>query len=243
MPEPSTGYRPRRTDVMTDEHILVVDDEPDLVELIRYNLEQEGYRVSAAGSGEEALELVRSDIPDLVVLDLMMPGVDGFEVCSLLRRQERTRSVPIVMLTARDNENDVVRGLETGADDYVTKPFSPRVLNARVAAVLRRKISDGPKDGDTFSVHGISIHPGKHEARVGEEALSLTPAEFKVLHHLARRPGWVFTRQQIVEAVHGPDYVVTDRSVDVLMVGLRKKLGDRGDCVETVRGVGYRFKE
>ena len=227
---------------MSGEHILVVDDEPDLVELVLYNLRQDGYEVTGVGSGEQAIAAARTVTPDLILLDLMMPGLDGIETCRALRQSELTRDIPIVMLTAKDDDADVVRGLEVGADDYVTKPFSPRVLLARIAAVLRRRTRAVPDAESAVHVHGIDIHPGRHEVLVDGRPLKLTPAEFRALHHLARRPGWVFTRQQIVEAVHGSDYVVTDRSVDVLFVGLRKKLGDIGRIVETVRGVGYRLK-
>ncbi len=227
---------------MSGEHILVVDDEPDLVELVLYNLRQDGFEATGVGSGEQALVAARTMTPDLILLDLMMPGLDGIETCRALRQSSLTRDIPIVMLTAKDDDADVVRGLEVGADDYVTKPFSPRVLLARIAAVLRRRSREVPDEAAAISVHGLEIHPGRHEVLLNGGELRLTPAEFRALHHLARRPGWVFTRQQIVEAVHGSDYVVTDRSVDVLFVGLRKKLGDVGHIVETVRGVGYRLK-
>jgi two-component system alkaline phosphatase synthesis response regulator PhoP len=177
---------------MAKQRILVVDDEEDLLELISYNLSKEGYRVTTAASGEEAMREARSNPPDLIVLDLLLPSVDGLEVCKLLKSDTRTKHVPIVMLTAKGEEADVVSGLELGADDYITKPFSPR---------------------------------------------------FRLLHFLAQRPGWAFSRTQIVDAVKGDDYPVTERSVDVQVAGLRKKLGTYGEYIETVRGVGYRFKE
>ncbi len=226
---------------MAQERILVVEDEEDIQELIRYNLEKESYRVTCAGSGEAALESVVKDIPDLVILDLMLPGIDGLSVCRELRASDRSRTVPVLMLTAKDDEADIVTGLELGADDYMTKPFSPRVLLARVRALLRRRAAS-PETGDTIRRGGIEIDAGRHRVTIAGEVLDLTLTEFRVLEFLARRPGIVFTRYQIVDAVKGEDYPVTDRSVDVQIVGLRKKLGDDRDCIETVRGVGYRFR-
>jgi len=228
---------------MAKEKILVVDDEEDIIELLRFNLSREGYQVSSATSGEDALSLVRSEIPNLLLLDLMLPGIDGLEVAKRLKSNSNTMNIPIVMLTAKGEEPDIVTGLELGADDYVTKPFSPRVLVARVRAVLRRKVMDLPKETSSFQVHDLVIHPGRHEVLLDGQPVELTFTEFAILNHLARRPGWVFTRYQIVDAVRGTDYPVTDRSVDVQIVGLRKKLGPAGKYIETVRGVGYRFKE
>lgn len=228
---------------MPKEKILVVDDEEDILELVRYNLAREGYQISAVTSGEEALKAARSEMPDLIVLDLMLPGVDGLDVAKLLKNDPKTMNIPIVMLTAKGEEADVVTGLELGADDYVAKPFSPRVLVARVKAVLRRKGKQEVEDNAVIKLHDLVIHPGRHEVLANDEPVGLTSTEFRVLYFLARRPGWVFTRSQIVDAVHGEDYPVTDRSVDVQVVGLRKKLGSCGDYIETVRGVGYRFKE
>jgi len=223
--------------------ILVVEDEAEILELVRYNLSREGYKILEAESGEEALRLVRREKPDLVVLDLMLPEIDGLEVCRQMKNEEDTAKIPVVMLTAKGEEADIVAGLELGADDYITKPFSPRVLVARVKAVLRRKAVTAEDEQAPLTIHNISIHPGRHEVRVNDAPLDLTYTEFRILQFLARRPGWVFTRYQIVDAVHGPDHIVTDRSVDVQIVGLRKKLGEAGDYIETVRGVGYRFRE
>ncbi len=228
---------------MSRERILVVDDEEDILELVRYNLSKEGYEVVCTTSGEQALAEARSSVPDLIVLDLMLPGVDGLDVCRLLKSDPRTARIPVVMLTAKTEESDVVAGLELGADDYITKPFSPRVVSARVKAVLRRKRAEPVEEGDTLRVRDLVIHPGRREVLLGGAPLDLTYTEFSVLHVLARRPGWVFTRSQIVEAVRGDDYPVTDRSVDVQIVSLRKKLGSAADYIETVRGVGYRMKE
>ena len=228
---------------MPKEHILVVDDEEDILELLKYNLSREGYKVACAASGEETLKAVRSGIPDLIVLDLMLPGIDGLDVARQLKNDLKTRDVPIVMLTAKGEEADIVTGLELGADDYITKPFSPRVLVARVKAVLRRKVKEPPDKTSILHMHDVEIHPGRREVLVNGEPVQLTFTEFGVLNFLARRPGWVFTRSQIVDEVRGDDYFVTDRSVDVQVVGLRKKLGPAARHIETVRGVGYRFKE
>jgi len=228
---------------MANESILLVEDEESIVELVRYNLVREGYVVHAALSGEEGLSLVRTAKPQLILLDIMLPEIGGIEVCRRLRRDEATMNTPIIMLTARGEESDIVAGLEAGADDYVTKPFSPRVLMARVRAALRRRNEPAPADDAVISVNDLVIHPGRHEVTFAEQRIDLTHTEFRILHYLARRPGWVFTRYQIVDAVHGQDHAVTDRSVDVQIVGLRKKLGEAGAYIETVRGVGYRFKE
>lgn len=228
---------------MSSKTILVVDDEEDILELLDYNLAKEGFRVVRAASGEKALGLAKTERPDLVVLDLMLPGLDGLEVCKHLRADRSTADIPIVMLTAKGEEADIVLGLELGADDYVTKPFSPRVLTARVRSVLRRR-SRAAVDGDAaIKIGAIEIDTGRHEVLVDGKPVRLTFTEYEILSFLARRPGWVFTRYQIVEAVRGEEYAVTDRSVDVQIVGLRKKLGTHGSHIETVRGVGYRFKE
>jgi two-component system, OmpR family, alkaline phosphatase synthesis response regulator PhoP len=228
---------------MSKERILVVDDEEDILELVRFHLAREGYQLTLAATGEEALKKAKHETFDLVVLDLMLPGLDGLEVAKALKTDTRTNSVPIVMLTAKGEDADVVSGLEIGADDYVTKPFSPRVLTARVKAVLRRRSKAIPDDTKVITIHELEIHPGRRTVLAGGKALELTYTEFQLLSVLARRPGWVFTRSQIVDSVRGSDYPVTDRSVDVQVVGLRKKLGTYGDYIETVRGVGYRFKE
>jgi two-component system phosphate regulon response regulator PhoB len=228
---------------MAKERILVVDDEEDLLELVRFHLAREGYQLTLAATGEEALKKAKLDTFDLIVLDLMLPGLDGLEVAKALKADARTRGVPVVMLTAKGEDADVVTGLEIGADDYITKPFSPRVLTARVKAVLRRRSKGSLDDSRVVTIHELEIHPGRRAVLAGGRALELTFTEFQLLTVLARRPGWVFTRSQIVDAVRGSDYPVTDRSVDVQVVGLRKKLGAYGHYIETVRGVGYRFKE
>ena len=228
---------------MSKEKILVVDDEEDILELVKYNLEREGFWVRCSESGENALESVRQEIPDLVVLDLMLPGIDGLEVARRLKQKQATAIVPIVMLSAKGEEADIVAGLELGADDYITKPFSPRILIARIKAVLRRQKQEPLDANRILQIHELSIDPGRRSVSTGEGHVDLTYSEFQILLFLARRPGWVFTRSQIVDAVRGDNYPVTDRSVDVQIVGLRKKLGNLGGYIETVRGVGYRFKE
>jgi two-component system alkaline phosphatase synthesis response regulator PhoP len=228
---------------MAKERILVVDDEEDILELVRFNLAREGYDLVCTMSGEEALEMARKEHPDLLVLDLMLPGIDGLEVAKILKNDVKTKDIPIIMLTAKGEEADIVTGLELGADDYVTKPFSPRVLVARVRAALRRKVKDLPEEESSVKIHNLEIHQGRREVLVDGKQVQLTFTEFAILNFLARRPGWVFTRFQIVDAVRGDDYPVTDRSVDVQIVGLRKKLGPAGKYIETVRGVGYRFQE
>ncbi|MGA9754847.1 MAG: response regulator transcription factor [Desulfobaccales bacterium] len=228
---------------MAKEHILVVEDEEDILELLRYNLHKEGYRVTGALSGEEGLRTARSQPPDLIVLDLMLPGKDGLTVCRELKQDAKTRDLPIIILTAKGEEADIVAGLELGADDYVTKPFSPRVLLARLRAVLRRRQAEPAAESDSLELQGMTIHPGRHEVLVQGRSVDLTATEFRLLAFLARRPGWVFTRAQIVQGIQGEDYAVSDRAVDVQIVGLRKKLGSAGQSIETVRGVGYRFKE
>lgn len=230
---------------MGKEKILVVEDEEAIQELIRYNLNKEGFdRVRLCDSGEAALEVAVEFKPDLILLDLMLPGMDGFSVCRRLRRDSRTASTPIIMLTAKSEESDVVSGLEVGADDYLAKPFSPKILIARIKSVLRRA---NPAELDETSLSlkrgPLEMNRGTRLVTLDGVPLSLTFSEFEILYLLARRPGWVFSRNQIVNDVKGDDYPVTERAVDVQMVSLRRKLGDHGDLIETVRGVGYRFAQ
>jgi two-component system alkaline phosphatase synthesis response regulator PhoP len=227
---------------MSKEVILIIEDDENILELIRYNLAREGYGVVGVVSGEEGMKIIKSSPPDLIVLDLMLPGMDGLEFCRLARNNPSAAGVPIVMVTAKGEEADIVAGLELGADDYITKPFSPRVLIARVRAVLRRRRKEEVIGDAPLKVGELFIHPGRHEILIKGRGIDLTHTEFQILLHLARHPGWVFTRYQIVNAVKGDDYPVTDRSVDVQVAGLRKKLGEYGDLIETVRGVGYRFR-
>lgn len=228
---------------MSKANILVIDDEEDILELVRFNLAREGYGVQCASSGEQAWRMINTGPVDLLVLDLMLPGMDGLELARRLKNTSNTQHLPIVMLSAKGEEVDIVTGLELGADDYVTKPFSPRVLISRVKAVLRRQAQHEIDDDEVIKVHDLIIHTGRRSVTTGDQPIDLTYTEFQVLAFLSRRPGWVFTRTQIVDAVRGEDYPVTDRSVDVQIVGLRKKLGPSGKYIETVRGVGYRFKE
>lgn len=228
---------------MSKENILIVDDEEDILELLRYNIAREGYGVILAASGEKALKKAGTGPADLIVLDLMLPGIDGLEVTKRLKKDPGTQNIPIIMLTAKGEEADIVTGLELGADDYITKPFSPRILIARIRAVLRRREKQLEDETPEIRVHDLVIHPGTRNLLVRGKAVDLTFTEFQVLCLLARRPGWVFTRSQIVDGVRGEGYPVTDRSVDVQIVGLRKKLGPCGKYIETVRGVGYRFRE
>ena len=227
---------------MANETLLIVEDEADIRELLRYNLEREGYKIRECSSAEEAKSCLARTVPDLILLDLMLPGTDGYAFCRAVRADERTAKVPVIMVTARDEDADVVAGLEVGADDYVTKPFSVRVLSARVRSVLRRAAVE-PDDGKDVLIRGpIRIDRTHHLVTIDGKPLELTLTEFKTLDLFMKRPGVVFSRYQIVDAVHGPDYPVTDRSVDVQIVGLRRKLGQFGEMIETVRGVGYRMK-
>jgi len=227
--------------------ILVVEDDADIQQLVSYNLLKSGLNVSCADSGEEALQILDREQIDLIILDLMLPDKDGMEVCTILREKPDKGDLPIIMLTARSEEDDIITGLACGADDYVTKPFSPRVLIARVQALLRRKQKKTPtephSENETITLHSMIIHRGRHEVLVEDKQIHLTVTEFTILEQLAERPGWVFTRQQIIDRIRGYDYLITPRAVDVQIFGLRKKLGSAGTCIETVRGIGYRIKE
>jgi two-component system phosphate regulon response regulator PhoB len=225
------------------DNILIIEDDEDILELIRHNLTNAGFQTSGVTTGEKGLEMAETTEPDLIVLDLMLPGMDGLDVCRELKKREKTKQIPVLMLTAKSEEVDVVVGLEMGADDYVTKPFSPRVLTARIKAALRKRPAEVDEDRGAISIHNIEIHPGRHEVIVGDKHVPMTQTEFSVLHLLARRPGWVFTRNQIIDGIRDGNVVVTDRSVDVQIVNLRKKLGKSGKLIETVRGVGYRLRE
>jgi two-component system alkaline phosphatase synthesis response regulator PhoP len=224
------------------ETILVVDDEEDIQELLKFNLSKEGYDVLVADSGEKAIELTRSKKPHMVVLDLMLPGMDGLEVCKKIKSDSKTSEIPILMLTAKGEESDIVTGLELGAEDYVVKPFSPKVLIARIRKILRKSTTAG-EDKKIVKIHDIVIDIGRHEVSVKNKLVELTYTEFNILLALVRRPGLVLTRYQIVDVVRGSDYPVTDRAVDVQIVSLRRKLGTSGKYIETIRGVGYRFKD
>ncbi len=228
---------------MAKKKILIVEDDEDIMELISFNLEQEKYSILKAESGEKALQEISQELPSLVLLDLMLPEINGLDVCRRLKADSRTQSIPVVMVTAKGDESDIVTGLELGAVDYITKPFRPKELVARVRAALRAVPNSKEDSLKIVRAHEIEINPMKREVLIKDKPIELTFSEFQILYTLAKQAGWVFTRYQIVNAVRGEDYPVTDRSIDVQIVGLRKKLGRAGKYIETVRGVGYRFKE
>ncbi len=227
---------------MPKENILIVDDEEDVLELVRYNLDKNGYKSQTATSGEEAIEKAHAKLPELIILDIMLPGIDGLETCRRLKKDPKTEKIPIIMLTAKGEESDIITGLEIGADDYITKPFSPKVLIARVRRILHRAIARD-LEREAIKIHELVIDPSRREVLAKNKPVELTFTEFNILYAIAKRPGLVFTRYQIVDALHGDDYLVTDRAIDVQIVSLRKKLGTYGKYIETVRGVGYRFKD
>ena len=222
--------------------ILVIDDEQDLIELVRYNLEREGFEVIAAADGQAGLKAAMRSKPDLIVLDLMMPGTDGLTVCRELRNDNRTQRIPVIMLTAKAAEVDRIVGLEMGADDYVTKPFSPRELVARVKAILRRgELQD--QQPQLIRRGKLAIDLQGRAVKYEDKPITVTATEFKILQALASRPGRVFNRQEIIDAAIGRDVIVYDRTIDVHMTALRKKLGRGGEMIETVRGFGYKFND
>jgi len=227
--------------------ILIVEDDEDIQQLVGYNLIKAGFYVEYADSGEQTLEKIKSQIPDLILLDLMLPGIDGTELCGIIRNQREFNDIPIIMLTAKGEESDITGGLDHGADDYITKPFSPKILISRVKAVLRRKVRDSspnaPESHDIIKINDLVIDPGRYEVKIAGNSVNLTPTEFGILQLLTQKAGWVFSRQQIIDAVRGYDYLVTLRTIDVQMFSLRKKLGDTGKKIETVRGIGYRFND
>jgi two-component system, OmpR family, alkaline phosphatase synthesis response regulator PhoP len=223
--------------------ILIIEDEKDIAEILEYNLRKEGYQTITAANGEEGLEKIRKNSPDIIILDLMLPGIDGFDVCRQLKTDKKTNTIPILMLTAKSEDTDIVTGLELGADDYVTKPFSPKVIIARIRAIIRRlktKTTDRPEH---FSIFDIEIDIPRHQVRCSGNIVELSASEFSILVLFAENPGQVFSRNQIINEVKGGDYPVTERSVDVQILGLRKRLGSSGSFIETVRGIGYRMKE
>lgn len=230
---------------MENAKILVVEDEEDILALLQVNLAREGYQVFCSESGEQGLEKFTQVQPDLVLLDLMLPSMSGLEVCRQIKKIQRSKT-PVLMVTARGDEHDIVLGLEMGADDYVVKPFSVPVLMARVRKSLSRG-RDVPAEAGAYDelieYRGLQINVRRHEVRFQGVRCDLTSSEFALLQFLVSHPGWVYTRSQIVRAVHGEDYPVTDRSVDVMVLSLRRKLGEAGQMIETVRGVGYRFSE
>ena len=228
---------------MSKKTIVVVEDEADIREVLIYNLEREGYQVFGEADGIKGLKMIQKMIPDLVLLDLMLPGLDGLQICNHLKDNSTTHQIPIVMVSARSSESDIVLGLELGADDYVTKPFSPRELLARVRAVLRRRTNSLDElAGLCINCEGVSIDARRHEVLVDGIVVNLTATEFKLIHYLAQHPGWVFTRDQLMGKVMGQDNFIIDRNIDVHIQAVRKKLGSHRDLIETIRGIGYRFK-
>ncbi len=229
-------------------NVLVVEDEADIQQLVSYNLIRAGFNVTCADTGEEALERIRIEEIDCVLLDLMLPGMSGLDVCATMRKTESSlaQSIPIIMLTAKGEEEDVVAGFESGADDYITKPFSPKVLVARIKAVIKRAMTAGRSVDDSkksvITIDGLEIDKGRHEVTLNSNPVQLTTTEFGILVLLAGKPGWVFTRQQIIDAVRGYDFLITPRAIDVQIFGLRQKLGEYSAMIETVRGIGYRYK-
>lgn len=231
---------------MAKASIMVVEDDQDIRELVSYNLGKEGYTVVSAESGEQALKLIESANPDLIVLDIMLPGMDGIEVLRSLKQGSRYAQIPVIMATAKSEDSDIITGLELGADDYIAKPFSPKVLIARIRSLLRRtqsRINEARALDELVQIGPITLDAGRHEVSLKGQPVDLSATEFAILEFLMRNPGWVFSRNQIIDAVRGKDYPVTERSVDVQILGLRKKLGEAGNRIETVRGVGYRFQD
>ena len=228
---------------MKSRKIAVIEDEPDILELLEYNLTREGFTVVSATNGDEGLRTVVKEAPDLVLLDLMLPGLDGIDVCRQLKTDAATQNIPIIMVTAKGEESDVVLGLGIGADDYVTKPFSPKELMARVRAVLRRGKVKPSAGSERLSFDGVVVDPVRHEVLVDSNEVGFTATEFRLLHLLASHPGRVFSRDQLVSRVIGEGAAVIDRNIDVHVRAIRKKLGAYRDVIDTVRGVGYRFRD
>jgi len=228
---------------MPPANITIIEDEEDIRHLLSYNLEKAGYTVTGFESGEAGLAGVRASPPDLVLLDLMLPGIDGMEVCRQLKLHAATRDIPVIIVSAKGEETDIVAGLEQGADDYLSKPFSTKIMLARIQAVLRRASQPLPDESEVIEIDDMVLDPRKYTASLAGTALELTAGDFRLLQFLASHRGWVFTRYQIVDAIRGEGYVVTERAIDVQIAGLRKKLGDFGKYIQTVRGVGYRFKD
>ena len=237
---------------MLTSNMLIIEDEPDIAELMRFHLNREGFAVRSVQSGRLALNEIERNPPELILLDLMLPDLDGLEVCRRLKRVPQTANIPIVMVTAKGEEADIVTGIELGADDYITKPFSPRVLVTRVKNVLRRRGEKGEaspqqrtESASTLVLAGgaLQIDSGRHVVSAHGAPVELTLTEFGILHYLAKHPGFVRTRDQIIAAVHGRETVLSSRTIDVHVTALRRKLGDLGELIQTVRGVGYRIKE
>ncbi|MBO6556010.1 MAG: response regulator [Pseudomonadales bacterium] len=226
---------------MNRSKIVVIEDEPDIVEVVSYNLKREGYSVLSVDRGDEGLNLIRNQSPNLVILDLMLPGMDGLSICQQMKSDPIVRDIPVIIISAKGEESDVVIGLELGADDYLSKPFSPRELLARVKAVLRRGPTKEDQSKERIVIKNLVIDVARHEVRVSNELINLTATEFKILYQLASQPGRAFTREQLLNRVVGLGVVVVDRNIDVHIRAVRKKLGDCSHLIQTIRGVGYRL--
>ena len=221
--------------------ILIIEDDKDIVEMLSFHLKKNNYKILYSYNGEDGLTTARENNPDLILLDLMLPGIHGLDVCRIIKSDQNTKNIPIIMLTAMGQEEDIVKGLETGGDDYISKPFSLDIISARIKAVLRRSNIKNDELTKTINIHGVIIRPRSREVIIDNKNINLTFTEFQILFLLASHPGWVFTRYQIIDKIRGDSYPVTDRSVDFQIVGLRKKIGKKGKHIMTIRGVGYKF--
>ena len=228
--------------MITNNKILIIEDDKDIRDLISFNLSKNGYKTILSKDGEKGIEKAKNEKPDLVLLDLMLPGIHGLDVCKILKTDSSLNKLSIIMLTALGQEEDIIKGLEAGADDYITKPFSFKILFARIKSVLRRKKTKESSNKDPVNLYGVKIDPQTRQVIINENELKLTFTEFQILYLLASHPGWVFTRYQIIDKIRSDNNSVTDRSVDFQIVGLRKKMNNLGKLIETIRGVGYRFK-
>jgi two-component system phosphate regulon response regulator PhoB len=229
--------------ILSSVRVMVVEDDPSILELVKHHLERENCLVTTSLSGNNGLSVIESEHFEIILLDVMLPDMNGIEICRRIRANPDLHSISIIMVTAKGDDNSILEGLEAGADAYVTKPFSPKVLMSKVKAVFRKyhPAKETSQDNKPIRCRNILIHPGRHEVYMDNQILTLTYSEFQALYFLAKHPGWVYTRSQIINAIRGEDYPVTDRSVDVLIVGLRKKLKENGNLICSVRGIGYRF--
>lgn len=229
---------------MSSKKIIIIEDEEDILEIIDYNLKKEGFKTLSSSNGSSGLNLIKKELPDGIILDLMLPGMDGLEICKELKSDPLTKNIPIIMLTAKSEESDIVIGLGLGADDYLKKPFSPKELIARIKAVLRRgQVKQVSEKSEQIHIHDLTIDTTRHEVKVKNKRIDLTATEFRLLHFLASHPGRVFSRDQLLSRAIGEGAVVIDRNVDVHIRVIRKKLGKNREYIETIRGVGYRFKD
>lgn len=225
---------------MAKKKIFIIEDEEDIITLLTFHLEKEGYEIQSSITGVNILNKIKQCMPDLILLDLMLPGTDGFEICKQLKQEKQTENIPIIMLTAKNEESTVVAGLELGAEDYITKPFSMPILIARVRKAFR-KLKE-TSNVDSIKIDDLIINLQTHDVYINKKKIELNTTEFKLLSVLAKKPLWVYTRIQLIDLIRGDDYIVTGRVIDVILVSIRKKLGEYAKCIETIRGVGYRFK-